>query len=82
MLCVLSLLDSVRKRTPIVLWRTVYEKILCTGYKQSNGLGYWIKFKILKAYFDKAADKHQAVKDILTVKDYHALLKASAYFSK
>lgn len=47
-----------------------------------NDLGYWIGFKIVKAYFDKAIDKHKAVKDILTVKDYHALLKTSAYFEK
>lgn len=44
-----------------------------------NDLGYWIGYKIVKAYFEKATDKRQAVKEILTVEDCHALLKASGY---
>lgn len=44
-----------------------------------NDLGYWIGYEIVKAYFNKATNKHQAVREILTVQDCHALLKASGY---
>jgi hypothetical protein len=42
-------------------------------------LGYWMGYKISKAYFDKAADKKAAVRDILLFKDARAFLQASGY---
>ncbi len=42
-------------------------------------LGYWIGLRICKMYYEKAADKQQAIKDILTMTDAKAFLKASGY---
>jgi hypothetical protein len=47
-----------------------------------NDLGYWIGYKIVAAYYAKAADKKQAIKDILWVTDYKDLLTKSGYLSK
>ena len=42
-------------------------------------LGYWMGYKISKAYYDRAADKRAAVKEILTYTDAKAFLAASGY---
>lgn len=42
-------------------------------------LGYWMGYKIVKAYYDKAADKSQAVHDILNITDFNEFLKKSGY---
>ena len=42
-------------------------------------LGYWMGYAISKAYYDGAADKHAAVKEILLYTDAKALLEKSAY---
>jgi predicted Zn-dependent protease DUF2268 len=42
-------------------------------------LGYWMGYKISKAYYDKAADKKAAVREILLYKDAKAFLQASGY---
>ena len=39
-------------------------------------------YKISEAYYKNAADKKQAVRDILIVKDCQQLLKASRYAEK
>ncbi|QNL48226.1 hypothetical protein H8S90_15630 [Olivibacter sp. SDN3] len=46
-----------------------------------NDLGYWIGYKIVEAYFHKAVDKHQAVKEILTVENCEEFLKASGFLN-
>lgn len=40
-------------------------------------LGYWVGYRICKAYYDHAADKKQAVYDMLNIKDYPAFLTKS-----
>ena len=45
-------------------------------------LGYYIGYKIAEAYYKNAADKKQAVRDILEIKDFAAFLKASGYEEK
>lgn len=48
-------------------------------------LGYWIGYMICKAYYENAADKKQAVYDILNIKDYKAFYEksgAEGYFAK
>jgi uncharacterized protein YjaZ len=45
-------------------------------------LGYWMGYKISEAFHKNAADKKQAVRDILIVKDCEAFLKASRYAEK
>lgn len=47
-----------------------------------NDLGYWIGYKITKQYFEKATDKKQAVKDILSITDYKSFLIKSGYLLK
>jgi len=42
-------------------------------------LGYWMGYKICKAYYDRAADKRTAVREILRFKDPKAFLDASGY---
>ncbi len=45
-------------------------------------LGYYMGYKIAEAYYKNAADKKQAVRDILEIKDFAAFLKASRYEEK
>jgi predicted Zn-dependent protease DUF2268 len=42
-------------------------------------LGYWIGYRITKAYYDRAADKSRAIHDILTIRDFDRFLTASRY---
>lgn len=45
-------------------------------------LGYYIGYKIAESYYKNAADKKQAARDILEIKDFDAFLKASRYDEK
>ena len=45
-------------------------------------LGYYIGYKIAASYYERAPAKSQAVRDILTVRDYPAFLEASGYEEK
>ncbi|WP_162303736.1 DUF2268 domain-containing putative Zn-dependent protease [Hymenobacter sediminis] len=42
-------------------------------------LGYYVGYKICQAYYEKAADKRQAVAAMLTTKDFRAFLAQSGY---
>lgn len=42
-------------------------------------LGYFIGMRIAQAYYDRIADKSQALRDILNVRDFPAFLAASGY---
>ena len=42
-------------------------------------VGYWMGYRISKAYYDRATDKTQALRDILTSTDYAELLRKSGY---
>lgn len=44
-------------------------------------LGYYMGYKICEAYYNKAADKKQAVKDILEIQDFKLFLAKSGYGS-
>lgn len=44
-------------------------------------LGYWMGYKIVRAYYDRAEDKRQAIRDILTIEDFEAFLERSGYGS-
>ena len=44
-----------------------------------NDLGYWIGYKICKAYYDKSADKQAAIADILHIKNPNRFLEQSGY---
>ncbi len=45
-------------------------------------LGYFMGYRIVQAYYDRATDKRQALRDILTVTDFPALLRESHYADK
>ena len=42
-------------------------------------LGYWIGYKITKAFYDKAEDKTKAIQEILNIKDFNSFLTNSGY---
>ncbi|MGZ3377587.1 MAG: gliding motility protein GldB-related protein [Phenylobacterium sp.] len=42
-------------------------------------LGYWVGYRIVKAYYQRAADKHQALRDIFNMRDPRAFLAASGW---
>ncbi len=73
------------------LWLEFKSKMLEKSYDgwlyssvegRPNDLGYWIGYKITKAYYDQAADKQQAIEDILTIKNEQKFLAASGYAEK
>ena len=42
-------------------------------------LGYWVGYKITKAYYNKAEDKTKAIQEILNIKDFKSFLANSGY---
>ncbi|TMI66321.1 MAG: hypothetical protein E6H07_10615 [Bacteroidetes bacterium] len=42
-------------------------------------LGYWMGYKITKAYYTKATDKTKAIQEILNIKDFTSFLADSGY---
>jgi hypothetical protein len=47
--------------------------------EQGNDLGYWVGYRIVKAYYQRAADKQQALREILELSDPHAFLAKSGW---
>ena len=46
---------------------------------EPGDLGYWVGYRITKAYYDRAPDKHQALTDILHMTDAKAFLAQSGW---
>lgn len=46
---------------------------------QPGDLGYWVGYRIVKAYYAHARDKHQALKDIFDLKDPKRLVAESGW---
>jgi hypothetical protein len=44
-----------------------------------NDLGYWMGYKITKAYYDQAADKKEAIHNIFRIKNFEKFLEQSGY---
>lgn len=42
-------------------------------------LGYWVGHRIVKAYYDRAKDKRQALREIYDIRDPHAFLEKSGW---
>jgi len=73
-----------------VLWKE-FKKELCSeslknwlyNYKTSKDrpadLGYYIGYRIAKAYYNKQKDKTQAIRDIIDMKDPLKILQLSGY---
>jgi hypothetical protein len=47
--------------------------------EQGNDLGYWVGYRIVKAYYRQAADKQQAFREILEMSDPKAFLAKSGW---
>jgi hypothetical protein len=47
--------------------------------EQGNDLGYWVGYRIVKAYYQRAADQQQALREILELSDPHAFLAKSGW---
>ncbi|WP_129793070.1 DUF2268 domain-containing putative Zn-dependent protease [Sphingosinicella sp. CPCC 101087] len=50
-----------------------------TTPERPGDLGYWVGYRIAKAYYQNAADKDRALRDILQVSDARAFLAASGW---
>ena len=50
-----------------------------SSLEQGNELGYWVGYRIVKAYYQRAADKKQAVREILELSDPKAFLQKSGW---
>ena len=50
-----------------------------TGSHPNPDLGYWTGYRIVRAYYQKAPDKQQAIRDILQMTDARAFLDASGW---
>src|SRR5262249_26050162 len=61
--------------TDISNW--LYASTLRDGHPAD--LGYFMGFRIAQAYYDRAADKKRAIRDILTKDDFEAILRDSRY---
>jgi hypothetical protein len=47
----------------------------------SNGLhGYWVGYRIVKAYYQQASDKRRAIREILEMSDPKAFLAKSGWY--
>lgn len=52
-----------------------------TKDRRPQNLGYWIGYKIVESYFNRAKDKRKAVNDILNIRDYEKFFIASGYIA-
>jgi hypothetical protein len=43
-------------------------------------MGYWVGRRIVQSYYEHAADKRQAIRDIIEIKDAHAFLAKSGWY--
>ena len=43
-------------------------------------LGYWVGYRMVKSYYERAADKRRALKDIIEMKDAKAFLAKSGWY--
>jgi hypothetical protein len=48
--------------------------------EKPGDLGYWVGYRIVKAYYLKASDKRQALRDIIGMKDPDAFLAKSGWY--
>jgi uncharacterized protein YjaZ len=61
--------------------KTDLSKWLYNGTLTKPGdLGYWVGYRIVKSYYEHAADKRRALRDILDMKDPKAFLAKSGWY--
>lgn len=63
---------------------TDYGKWLYNGNikDRPDQLGYWMGYQIAEAYYERAKDKQLAIRELLNIQDFRALLEASGYAAK
>lgn len=49
------------------------------GQRPENALGRWLGYRIARSFYEEAADKRQAIRDMLKIEDFEGFLKASGY---
>jgi uncharacterized protein YjaZ len=60
--------------------KTDLSKWLYNGTLTKPGdLGYWVGYRIVKSYYEHAADKRRALRDILDMKDPKTFLARSGW---
>ena len=47
---------------------------------QVGELGYWVGYRIVKAYYQNARDEHAAIREIITMRDPRAFFAASGWY--
>lgn len=47
-----------------------------------NDLGYWMGYQIAKSFFNNHIDKHQAIRELLDIKDAKTVLKKSGFLDE
>lgn len=47
---------------------------------EPGDLGYWVGYRIVSSYYERAANKRQAVRDIIEMKDAKAFLASSGWY--
>lgn len=47
---------------------------------EPGNLGYWVGYRIVKSYYEHAADKREALRDIVEMKDARAFLHKSGWY--
>jgi hypothetical protein len=43
-------------------------------------LGYWVGYRIVKSYYERAAEKRRALREVLDMKDPKAFLAESGWY--
>ena len=71
------------------LWKEFQSRMLANDWNgwlyyqkdksRPKDLGYWMGYKITKAYYDKASDKKEAIREILNIQDFKSFLEKSGY---
>ena len=77
--------DALWEEFQAIMHESEYAGWLYGGDREEGrpaDLGYWMGYKITASYYDHAADKRQALADILEMQDAKAFLKASQYPTK
>ena len=61
--------------------KTELTKWLYNGTMEKSGdAGYWVGYRIVKSYYQHAADQRQAIREILQMSDPHAFLAKSGWY--
>jgi uncharacterized protein YjaZ len=75
-----ELFEKEKSGTDVSYWLYNGEEAIKKGIPAD--LGYYMGYKIAESYYNKAADKKQAVKDILEIQDFEEFYKQSGYSKK